>query len=67
LLWLKSRPALIEESARKELLDTLAQVVSPLSTTNLSGFPSFKVELLAEPVVAQQVEKWLSTALEKMR
>ncbi|MEY9722169.1 hypothetical protein ABIA22_004723 [Sinorhizobium fredii] len=65
--YLSKRPALQEENARRQLLDELAENVGPLSTTNLQGFPAFKVALLAEPAVASKMEKWLANALVRMR
>ena len=60
LRWLKNRPAMAETSVRQEWYDRLAAIVGPLSTTNLSGFPSFKADLLAKPDIAAKVKHYLS-------
>lgn len=67
LLWLQARPALREEAARKQLLESLVEVVGAMSTTNLTGFPAFKVAILANPSIASRVEAWLKDALAQMR
>lgn len=67
--YLHQRPGLRDEPVRQQLLDSLVQIVGPMKTTTktLTGFPSFKVALLADPDVAARVESWLSAALVQMR
>lgn len=67
LRYLHKRPALRDENVRMQLLNRLAEIVGPLSTTNLQGYPSFKVGLLADPIMVSRVEKWLVSTLESIR
>jgi len=67
LRYLYHRPSLEDEGVRQRLLDDLTKAVGPLTTSNLKGYPSFKVELLADPAVAAKFEQWLAAALEQMR
>jgi hypothetical protein len=67
LIWLHKRPGLREEGVRRQLLDGLTAIVGPTNTRNLTGFPSFKIERLADPAVAAGVERWLADALPLMR
>jgi hypothetical protein len=60
LRWLQSRPAMASAEVRKEWLDRLVAIVGPTSTTNLTGFPSFRVELLADPSTASRMEAYLA-------
>lgn len=67
LQYLYKRSGMQEESVRSQLLSELAEIVGPLSTMNLKGFPAFKVALLADPVIASEVEKWLANTLNRIR
>jgi len=67
LRWLQTRPALQNESARRALYDSLVDVVGPLSTPNLTGFPSFKVAVLADPNVAVALQGWLADMVARLR
>jgi hypothetical protein len=67
LRWLKNRPALAHVAARQQWYDRLVEIVGPLSTSNLSGFPGFKVELLADKQVAAQVQTFLVDLVRHMR
>ncbi|MGI0524112.1 hypothetical protein [Rhizobium giardinii] len=64
---LYKRPGMQEENVRRQIVNELTEVVGPLTTMNLQGFPSFKVDLLADPAVAFNTEKWLARALDGMR
>lgn len=44
--YLTKRPKLTEESSRRAFYDDFVEAVGPLTTTNLAGFPSFRVALL---------------------
>jgi len=66
LRFLYYRPMLKDEGVRQRLLNELTKVVGPLTTSNLKGYPSFKVELLADPAIAKRFEEWLTSALEQM-
>lgn len=59
LSYLMSRPAFAAEEVRQALYDQLAEVVGPLSTSKLSGFPAFPVLKLNEPVVQDGVVELL--------
>lgn len=67
LRWLKNRPVMQEASVREEWMRRLEAIVGPLSTSNLSGFPAFRVELLAEPSVATAVESYLRNLVELLK
>ncbi|HEX8387388.1 MAG TPA: hypothetical protein VF636_00100, partial [Sphingomonas sp.] len=67
LRWLKNRPALQDAAARKRWYDQLEEIVGPLSTSNLTGFPSFKLELLAQPAIASAVQAYLTDLVAFMR
>lgn len=66
LMWLHKRSGLREESVRRQILDGLTAIVGPTNSINLKGFPSFKIEKLADPVTAAGVERWLAAALPLM-
>ncbi len=65
--WLKSRPALLDEEARRSWLSQLERIVGPLTTANLSGFPSFKVDLLSNAEMAHDVGAFLSDLVAAVR
>ena len=65
--WLHTRPALQAEAVRQQMLDSLVEIVGPMTTKNLVGFPSFKVSTLADPEIVQKVEAWLSSVLPKLK
>lgn len=65
--WMHQRPGLRDEAVRQRLLDEMVAIVGPTTTTNLQGFPGFKVALLADAGRAQQLETWLRSALDRMR
>lgn len=67
LRFLYQRPGMQDEDVRRKLLESLAEIVGPLTTVNLKGYPSFKVDLLADPSVGSKVEHWLANALDRMR
>lgn len=58
--WLQSRPAMASAEVRQEWLDRLVAIVGPTSTTNLAGFPSFRVDLLADPSTASRIQSYLA-------
>jgi hypothetical protein len=49
--WLYKRPGLENEAERRRHYDAFNAIVGPLSTSNLEGFPAFKVGLLADAKV----------------
>jgi len=49
--YLTKRPGMADKSVRQAVYDEFAKAVGPLSTTNLEGFPSFKVTVLGDPGV----------------
>lgn len=67
LMWLQNRAAMRDESARKRLLDSLIAIVGPTTTTKLTGFPSFNVDVLADPTIASKLERWLAAAVTELR
>ena len=67
LSWLHGRPGLRDENVRRELLDGLIAIVGQTNTQNLTGFPAFRIERLADPEIAQRTERWLAAALPRMR
>ncbi len=67
LRYLYKRSATQDEAVRRTLLDELAEIVGPLSTMNLQGLPSFKVALLADPVIVSKMENWLANTLNRIR
>lgn len=67
LRFLYQRPSLQQEEVRQRLLDDLTKIVGPLTTTNLKGYPSFKIALLANPATCSKFEGWLAAALEEIR
>jgi hypothetical protein len=67
LVWLHTRSSLRDEGVRLQLLDGLTEIVGPTNTRNLKGFPSFRVEKLADPEIAARVGSWLTAALDRMR
>lgn len=60
LNYLASRPPFASESARKSLLDKLAAIVGPLSTTTLNGFPGFPATKLNDRNVRDQLRGLLA-------
>jgi len=67
LQYLYKRSGMAEGSVRSQLLMELVEIVGPLTTSNLKGFPSFKVDILADPIIASKTERWLTNALGRMR
>lgn len=57
--YLLSRPAL-DESMRRRFYDQLIDIMGPLSTENLQGYPSFKVEKLADPALLKRFAEFAS-------
>ena len=47
--WLGGSPALEDEAERKGFYDRFNTAVGPLSTSNLKGYPAFKLDLLTDP------------------
>ncbi|MEN3793922.1 hypothetical protein [Fulvimarina sp. MAC3] len=64
LRWLADRPQFAAEDLRRALYDELVEIVGPLSTQNLRGFPSFQTALLADPSVALRFTTWLKRVIE---
>jgi hypothetical protein len=67
LSWLHSRPGLKDEAVRRDLLVGMTEIVGPTNTRNLTGFPAFRVERLADPTTSARLEAWLAAALPRMR
>ena len=59
LRWLQNRSALASVAARRVWYDKFVEIVGVTTTDNLSGFPSFKVELLANPEMARALQLYL--------
>ncbi len=67
LRWLRNRPALSDSTARRVWLEKLVGIVGPTTTANLSGFPSFKVELLSDPQTAEALQAFLEDLVHFVR
>jgi hypothetical protein len=59
LSYLMSRPAFASEEVRQSLYDQLVNIVGPLSTTKLSGFPAFSALKFNEPAVQEGLRDFL--------
>lgn len=59
LAYLVNRPAFAATEARQCLLDDLVEIVGPLSTTNLQGFPSFDARKLNDPSIRAAMSSYL--------
>ena len=64
---LQHRRGLTDDAERLRLLDDLARVVGPMSSSNLRGLPSFRAALLANATAAHGLEDWLRDWLPRMR
>lgn len=53
--WICARPGLVDEDVRKQVYEAFVAVVGPLTTTNLKGFPGFRVALLADSGLAERL------------
>ena len=62
LRWLHKRHSLSDEAVRQRLVDALKDVVGPLTTENLRGFPSFQTSVLADPYIQDRFTVWLQDA-----
>lgn len=58
--WLKAARPLSDEAVRQQWFERLQAIVGPLSGNNLAGFPSFKVDLLADPSIRKGVDEFLA-------
>ncbi len=67
LRYLSKRSAVKEEAVRRQLLNELVEIVGPLSTMNLQGFPSFKIARLADGALALSFENWFASVLDRLR
>ena len=65
--YLTRRPGLADESDRRRFYDDVVEVVGPLSTTNLTGFPGFKVALLADGKLRETIVPVLSNFIDRAR
>jgi len=57
--YLMSRPAFADAETRQRLYDRFTEIVGPLTTRSLNGFPAFAVTKLNDPVVRQKVLAFL--------
>lgn len=64
LQWLFKKPQFADENIRRNLYDRLSSKVGTLSTSNLTGFPSFEVKLLSDPAMATKFKEWLTELFE---
>lgn len=64
LKYLAAHAALAAPEQRKALYDQLASIVGPLSTENISGFPSFSLQRLNDPAACALLEQFLRELLE---
>ena len=55
--YVTKRPRLADEEDRQKYWDAFNKAVGGISTTNLTGYPSFPVERLNDPVVFAEFEK----------
>lgn len=67
LRWLQNRPALSEAAVRQAWYDRFVGIVGPTTTSNLSGFPSFNVELLANQQMALDLGSYLVDIVDFIR
>lgn len=67
LFYLKSRSAFAAEEARQAMYDRLVGIVGPLSSGSISGFPSFRAELLNDPEIRAKVEQLLRDTADAVR
>ena len=67
LSYLASRKAFAEEEVRRSLLEDLTEIVGPLSTATLNGFPGFSSTKLNDPSVAARISDLLKDIFEKVR
>jgi len=65
--WLKYAPAMHEESVRQHWFDELKSIVGDLSTSNLTGFPAFKIGVLSDPEKADQMKQFLAGLVAVLR
>lgn len=59
LSYLVSRPAFANEQVRLEIYDRLTQLVGPLTTKTLNGFPAFSVLKLNDPAIQAGLRDFL--------
>lgn len=59
LSYLANRPAFADVAVRQALYDRLAEIVGPLTTKTLNGFPKFQVTKLNEPGVGDAIRQFL--------
>lgn len=55
--WIKTRPAMIEESVRQSFLDRFTEAVGELTTDSITGFPAFPVERLRDGDLKKRFEE----------
>lgn len=67
LKWLFKQPAFTDEGIRRELYDQLVEIVGPLSTGNLAGFPSFPAKQLVSDDIAAKFTVWGSQLIERIK
>lgn len=65
--WLKLAPAMHEETVRQHWFDELKNIVGDLSTSNLTGFPAFKIGILSDPEKADRMKNFLAELVAVLR
>ena len=58
--YLMNRPAFADADVRQKLYDRFTEIVGPLTTKTLNGFPGFVVTKLNDPAVRAEVAAFLS-------
>lgn len=58
------QPGFEDEEVRRHFREELERIVGPLTTTNLRGFPAFRVALLADDEIVAKLKQWLSALLD---
>ena len=58
--YLMNRPAFADVDVRRRLYDRFTEIVGPLTTKTLNGFPGFAVTKLNDPAVRAEVAAFLS-------
>lgn len=60
LIYLKAHAAFADVAARQALYDDLVQIVGPLSTPSLNGYPAFPAIRLNDPAIADRFAGFLA-------
>lgn len=65
LQYIANRPAFVTEAARKDVYDSVVEIVGPLSTQSLKGFPKFAATELNADGVSEKLASFLSALAAK--